>query len=361
MQQAQAKPVSDPPKSNKPLPMSMRVANAMHKIGVVGLPRNYEVFYGAISGTNPEIQQELMEIGNNIDQEKLDELFATHCARADDDAMISKICDAVETKLSSTIEMIKNEQTSVSQYGKILGQATQKLDPNTRMAPEVMNKLVSLLSDATETTQRQGQKTLEEIQDNSSELQAIKSELAEYKKQAETDALTGLYNRRAFDNRLGGVDSSIFNQSALIIGDIDRFKTLNDTYGHPFGDLVIKNIAKVMQSNSRGDVLLARLGGEEFALFSTDINEEGMMRLAERVRVAVAEESFGDGRIKLGPGKVTISLGVCHASAADNIQALYSQADEALYASKRTGRNRVTSYTELSKSPERKNLYLYKD
>ncbi|MEP1206264.1 MAG: GGDEF domain-containing protein [Rhizobiaceae bacterium] len=357
----QAKQVSEPARSNKPLPMSMRVANAMHKIGVVGLPRNYEVFYGAISGTSPEIQKELMEIGNNIDQEKLDNLFATYCARADDDAMVSKICNAVENKLTSTIEMIKNEQSSVSQYGKILGQATQKLDPGTRMSPDVVNRLVGLLMDATETTQKQGQKTLEEIEDNSSELRAIKSELAEYKKQAETDALTGLYNRRAFDNRLGSVSGSSFGQSGLIIGDIDRFKTLNDTYGHPFGDLVIKNIAKVMQSNSRGDVLLARLGGEEFAIFSTDINEEGMMRLAERVRVAVAEESFGDGRIKLGPGKVTISMGVCHASSADNVQGLYSQADEALYASKRNGRNRVTSYDDLSTSPERKNLYLYQN
>ncbi|NKB53997.1 MAG: diguanylate cyclase [Rhizobiaceae bacterium] len=264
----QAKQVSETPRANKPLPMSMRVANAMHKIGVVGLPRNYEVFYGAISGTNPDIQKELMEIGNNIDQEKLDELFAKYCARADDEVTISKICNAVENKLSSTIEMIKNEQSSVSQYGKILGQATQKLDPGSRMSPDVVNKLVGLLSDATATTQKQGQKTLEEIEDNSGELQAIKSELAEYKKQAETDALTGLYNRRAFDNRLGGVNGQAFAQCALIIGDIDRFKTLNDTYGHPFGDLVIKNIAQVMQSNSRGDVLLARLGGEEFAIFS---------------------------------------------------------------------------------------------
>ena len=148
----QAKQVAEPTRANKPLPMSMRVANAMHKIGVVGLPRNYEVFYGAISGTNPEIQQELMEIGTNIDQEKLDHLFSKHCARADDEAMVSKICSAVETKLSSTLEMIKNEQSSVSQYGKILGQATQKPDPSARMTPDVVNKLVGLLSDATETT-----------------------------------------------------------------------------------------------------------------------------------------------------------------------------------------------------------------
>ena len=62
----QAKQLSEPARSNKPLPMSMRVANAMHKIGVVGLPRNYEVFYGAISGTNPELQKELMEIGRLV-------------------------------------------------------------------------------------------------------------------------------------------------------------------------------------------------------------------------------------------------------------------------------------------------------
>ncbi len=85
--------------SKNALPIAMRVANAMHKIGVVGLPRNYEIFYGAMSGTNPDLQKELFELGNNIDQEKLDAIFAKHCARADDEKLVGKICDAIEEKL----------------------------------------------------------------------------------------------------------------------------------------------------------------------------------------------------------------------------------------------------------------------
>ena len=340
--------------------MAMRVANAMHKIGIVGLPRNYEVFYGAMSGTNPELQTELLELGNNIDQENLDALFSKHCARADDEKLVSKICDAVDAKLGDTINMIQSEQNSVSQYGKVLSQATQRLTPKTRVPPEVMNKLVNLLSAATETTQKQRQKTIEDMQSSSSEFAAMKTQLAEYKKLAETDALTGLCNRRAFDNNMAELQNEGLQRSALVIGDIDKFKALNDTYGHPFGDMVIKKIAQVVKANVREEALVARVGGEEFALFSNNIDESGMMRLAERLRVAISKEAYSDGQTKLGPGKVTISFGVCHGSVASNTQALYSQADEALYASKRVGRNRVTSFSSINDSPERKNLYLYK-
>lgn len=346
--------------SNTSLPVAMRVANAMSKLGIVGLPRNYEVFYGAMSGANPELQKRLLDCGNSIDQRQLDDLFAKHCARADDEKLVGKICDAIEDKLGDAINMIQMEQRSVSQYGKILGQASQRLDPKTRVPPEVVSKLVNVLSSATETTQKQGRKTLEGMQSNSSELAAVKTQLAEYKKLAETDPLTGLFNRRAFDNKLAAQKTDDLQRSALVIGDIDKFKALNDTYGHPFGDMVIQKIAHVLKAKVREEALVARVGGEEFALFSSNIDEKDIMHLAERLRVAVSEEAYSDGRTRLGPGKITISFGVCHGSLATNTQSLYSQADEALYASKRVGRNRVTSFSTVNQSPERKNLFIYK-
>ena len=359
MHQAQIK--NQPSQPSQRLPMAMRVANAMQKIGVAGLPRNYEIFYAAISGTNEELQQELMESGTNIDQQMLNQMHSKYFTRADDEALVHRLCSAIEDQVSASIATLEREKTAVSNFGNILEQGAAKLDPKLRMPPEVVNKIAGLLSKATETAKHQGQQALREMEDGSTQLNKMKTELAEYKRLSNTDALTGIYNRRAFDDKLGEIDDRAMKNSTIIVGDIDKFKAINDTYGHPFGDVVIKAIAGVVQSNTREDVFCARIGGEEFAMISLSIDEEGMMRLAERERIAVSETSFSDGRTQLSPGKITISFGVCHGSQAADTSALYAQADEALYASKRISRNRVTLYSQLANSPDRKNLFLYRD
>ena len=314
------------------LPIGIRVANAMHKLGVVGLPRNYEVFYGALNGTNPDLKKEFYEIGTALDQEALDGLFSKYCTRADDEKFVGKFCDTIEQRLLDTISLLKSEYGSMSKYSKILDQAADRLQPRTKVPQETLNKMVGALASATKATQQDSRKVLDEIETKSCEIETMKSELEEYKRLADTDPLTGLLNRRAFDEMLSELDTGRLRQTALVIGDIDQFKTLNDTYGHPFGDMVIKTVAKIAQANVREDSILARIGGEEFALVSPNIDESGIERLAERIRVAVAETSFTDGRVRLPPGKVTISFGVCHASGLKSGQQLYANADEALMA-----------------------------
>lgn len=357
----QLKQKTDRPDNGTKLPISMRVANTMHKLGVVGLPRNYEVFYFAMTGTNAELQSELWEIGNGLKQEDLDLLHVKHCARADDERMITRICNTVESRLGEAIQLIRTEKSSVRNYGHVLDQASQRLTPGAPLPPESMKKLLRVLSKATESTQQQGAKTIASMENNSNQLQSISQELEEYKRLAETDCLTGLLNRRGFDARMSELCSDGLKNMALAIGDIDKFKAFNDTYGHPFGDMVIKTVAKIIKANAREDLSIARVGGEEFAVFCNNIEEEGMMRLTERLRVAIAETVFTDGRTRLSPGNVTVSFGVSHAVHATNFEDLYSNSDEALYSSKRVGRNRVTSFADIRQSPDRKNLLLYKD
>ena len=254
----------------QPLAISKRVANAMERMGISGLPRNYEIFYCAITGTIPELQSELLERKTVVTQEILDKLYEEYCLRSDDEALISRICSAVDGKLSETIARLSKEQISVSQYGKLLSQTTQKLKNDPLPQPATLNKIVHVLSDATEATQKQTEVSMDEIKTGSTELAEMQLELTAYKKLAEMDALSGLFNRRAFDEKLSKIGDGGLGRSALILGDIDKFKVLNDTYGHPFGDLVIRKIAKLIQQNCRERVLIARVGGEEFAILSED-------------------------------------------------------------------------------------------
>lgn len=160
------------------------------------------------------------------------------------------------------------------------------------------------------------------------------------REQAVTDALTGLYNRRYFEEAIEKEVQRAKRQKQpfSIIGiDLDYLKKINDTYGHNFGDAAIKTIAEVLKSNARSVDVPARIGGEEFNVLLPGINSEGAMIAAERIRKSI--ESVEIDTI----GHITGSLGVAtYFEHSENVEELLELTDQAMYTSKRNGRNRVT-------------------
>ena len=167
----------------------------------------------------------------------------------------------------------------------------------------------------------------------SSLFQAVKS-------QAVCDALTGLYNRRYFEDfiKKEALRANRQNQKFSVIGlDLDFLKQINDNYGHNYGDIAIKTIAEVLKSNARSIDVAARIGGEEFNILLPGIDSEGAMIAAERIRKAIEAQEI--------PviGKITASLGVAtYFEQTDDVDELLELADHAMYQSKHEGRNRVT-------------------
>lgn len=157
---------------------------------------------------------------------------------------------------------------------------------------------------------------------------------------ANTDELTGLLNRRAFiekANRIIIKSQKRGSAYAFFMIDIDNFKAINDEYGHDVGDKVLREIAREFQQNCRGNDALARVGGEEFALFSAVDNSEQAEACGERLLAAVR---------KCNPAGiyVTISIGLAVSSSA-NLSVLFKQADKLLYEVKQSGKNRVQCTT----------------
>ena len=158
---------------------------------------------------------------------------------------------------------------------------------------------------------------------------------------AVTDGLTGMYNRRYFDdalaeylNAFGRIDKPI----GMIILDLDHFKIVNDTHGHDVGDEVLRQVAECLQVFTRYHDVLARLGGEEFAILSPNITERQLYNLADRIRQAVSQLSIRNGNVTL---KVTVSAGLAIWNGVESGEELYRRADKQLYEAKRQGRNRV--------------------
>lgn len=156
----------------------------------------------------------------------------------------------------------------------------------------------------------------------------------------EIDVLTGLLNRRGFDERLrrllrrGGPRLPL-----LALLDVDHFKRINDTHGHAVGDAVLSGLGARLRETLRPQDLAVRLGGEEFAVIWFNPEAGGEQRLGERLREAIGGQPFGTS---VGPLNVTVSVGVAPARGADEApEALFSRADAALYEAKRAGRDRV--------------------
>lgn len=168
------------------------------------------------------------------------------------------------------------------------------------------------------------------------------------REQAVTDALTGLYNRRYFEEALEKEVQRAKRQKQpfSIIGiDLDYLKRINDTYGHTYGDLAIKTIADVLKSNARSVDVPARIGGEEFNVLLPGINSEGAMAAAERIRKSIEKAEIDT------VGHITGSLGVAtYFEHSENPEELLELTDQAMYTSKREGRNRVTLAKPISET-----------
>jgi two-component system, cell cycle response regulator len=170
--------------------------------------------------------------------------------------------------------------------------------------------------------------------------------LARLEEMATLDGMTGLYNKRA----LIEVGSQKLKSAkrfqkplSLLVCDIDHFKKVNDTYGHDIGDVVIKGFADVLKRVKRDTDAVGRFGGEEFVIVCEETDERGAEQLAERIRTELAAVKFHS---ELGTLQVTCSVGVAPFGAAgQSWEQLFKATDEALYASKRGGRNKVTVWT----------------
>jgi diguanylate cyclase (GGDEF)-like protein len=159
---------------------------------------------------------------------------------------------------------------------------------------------------------------------------------------AQKDALTGLYNKRRFDEILPAeATRSVQGRTplSLVLFDIDHFKSINDNYGHPAGDAVLKAVAEVARACLYEGDSLSRVGGEEFALLAS-APLAGAVGRAETVRRAIERNSLPFGGTAL---RVTVSLGVAELGAGEALASFYQRADERLYHSKKSGRNRVSS------------------
>lgn len=329
--------------------IAKQVVQLMQEYGAAGLPRNYELFYEAATGTNKHLHKELTALGAKPKQEDLDNLGRQYFVHHHGQGVVEDARTKVALQVTEILAMLRKEQASLQKYGRVLGDTSEKISSPAARDNKLLHQIVSLLSDATSSTIDHGKKVVTSMNQTSVEIHSIQNELDRYKKLANTDPLTKLANRRAFDAHIAeiGEDKKSDMYVALIFADVDHFKRVNDTHGHIVGDKVLAYVASIMQSVLEPETFIARIGGEEFAVALESTTEEEASKQAEAIRVAVESKQFINRKSGVNYGPITMSLGVCMASEAADSNDLYRKADQALYASKNSGRNRVTKFSEI--------------
>ena len=321
------------------LPLMSRHGAAFH-------PISYSVWYEYVAGINPALKQELerrLEREAPLSEDVIRALHRKHIADPEHAAV-----ERLQANLRRVIDEVSRQASAAGQraerYGDSLGEFGEQLALST--VGTALPRMVEGLLRETQEMKGSVADLQGRLRSSSEEVESLRRQLLSAVGEALTDPLTGLKNRRCFDRVIAeaiALKPDGLGGYSLLMLDVDHFKRVNDTYGHLFGDKVLRSIAQVLEASVRGRDAVARFGGEEFAALLPQTDLAGARLLADRIR-----ESVANGRIRRNDsseqvGNITISVGVAEYLPGETVESFIQRADQALYASKQNGRNRVTA------------------
>ncbi|MBL8644655.1 MAG: GGDEF domain-containing protein [Rhodospirillaceae bacterium] len=320
-------------------------------------PLNYAVWYTYAAGESLDLKAELdgyfkskTPITADVSEAMFAKYIASALASVADQATRQKLDDANE-RLAKTLNAVMDLVAAGSQGTDTFAAALDRFTAEVGAVAEP--KLVSAIAAMVSETQKVAGLNADlkaKLGHTAAEVDALKGDLSAIRKEAYTDGLSGIPNRKAFNkhiDELTAAASAKGGHLCLLMTDIDKFKTFNDTYGHLAGDQVIKVVAKTLAHGVREADVAARYGGEEFAVLFPDTKLKDALAVAEKVRLAVRAKEIQNRRTGESLGQVTISIGVAEYALGESVEDFIARADRALYHAKKTGRDRVCSQADL--------------
>jgi len=321
---------------------------AMGKIETLKLepiPQIYELWFRYFQG-DPEIVRAIDAHTEPMDEvacHKLYKRFLSESARGD---AIKTISDRIQQAISELAGTLNSMQSMTNDYGDSLVDVAEKIKNASTI--EDLGNVVSAIVEDTKAMVQKNQNLEFQLTNSSTQVAELKKNLDNVKKEALTDGLTGLANRKAFDKQIRDwiEDASVAGSDlCLLMLDIDHFKQFNDMYGHQTGDQVLRLVARTLTDGIKGRDFAARFGGEEFALIFPDTPLAAAIRVAESLRHAVEGKEVVNRNSNKSLGRITLSGGIAHFNKGESITSFIERADAALYEAKKAGRNTIKAAT----------------
>lgn len=323
-----------------------QVVPLLMKYQVPATPPNYALWYTYVANEDSELTQKIDESIKEtgaLSANTCKTLYDTHLA----DKSVRETDDFKQGLQALAIEMSNTMADTLKDTDSFQHTLDKTFSQLARVGEEAlsMDETIAMVRSAVKGSKEIRQSThffKHQLAEAQNEIAKLKETLVQANEDALHDALTGIYNRRAFDAEL---EALAINPPAkgfcLLLCDLDHFKSFNDTYGHLMGDQVLKLTAKRLSDYCREGIQAFRYGGEEFALLVPNRALNGGCRVAETIRASIDRLALKDKRSGKKLDNISVSIGVAQFEKGESLRNLISRADSQLYEAKNLGRNRV--------------------
>ena len=320
--------------------------NRLRNDGIPAVPQNFEVWYVYFANVNPKLKDEI----NNIlmDQPQLtsrdcQDLYEKYINNGQDRETVQRAGDQIQATLQDISSVVQNVKDVTSNYTGSLKDIKDKVTETP--TPEELRDIVDALTRDTEKMMQYNAELEKRLDQSSLVMNDLKRDLERIRREAITDGLTGLANRKSFDDQIARLWRDCRKNGgtfSLLMVDIDHFKAFNDNHGHQVGDQVLRLVAMTMINEVKGQDMAARYGGEEFAIILPGTNINAAKTVGETLRKAIEQKEIVNRSTGNQLGRITVSIGAAQFYGMEDVDGLISRADKALYASKNKGRNQVS-------------------
>ena len=318
---------------------------------VAPTPENYAVWYAYCAGSNPELKRALDILLSNrtpFTPERNAEIYERFFGHAGYEAALGSTGENLETVMGRVQNLLDRAGRDSQDFDARMTSLSGGLSENENVAD--LQATVRRMLQETRAIMAKNQTLEQKLRESSEEVAALRDSLETAQRDALTDPLTGLANRKQFDRRLREASAEAAENDTplcLVLQDIDHFKSFNDRFGHDVGDEVLKLVSRHLQDQLKGRDTPARFGGEEFAIILPHTTLANAAIVADHIRTHLSARRLTNKATDQVYDRVTVSAGIAVYRPGEPLEAFLRRADTALYMAKSTGRNRVVQEDAL--------------
>lgn len=327
--------------------LSVKVIERIKKEDILPTPENYELWYVYYARSIPEVVRvidAIVESEQTISDYVCSTLYNRFLSDLRNEETVRNTGAQVQNTIQSVSDVVHGVQKATKDYNKTLDAVNTKIGSAKNQTE--LQEVVKLASQSTESMIVQSSQLEEMLEQSNAAMEELRRDLEHVRREAMTDGLTGLANRKSFDSEFDRIfqDAEKNKQGfTLLMLDIDHFKSFNDNFGHQVGDQVLRLVARTLKDSIKGKDFAARYGGEEFAIILPDTDLTGAVIVGNALRKAVASKDVINRSTGKVLGRITMSVGVAEYVADKTVEDIIERADAALYTAKHNGRNQVAA------------------